>query len=254
MVAMDVQPLLDLKPNPNIPPFRSGDTVRVHAKVVEGERERIQVFEGVVIRIRRGQGNSSFTVRRVSHGIGVERVFPYYSALVEKVEVSRVGKVRRAKLYYLRDRVGKAARIKPGSRARFEELASWRGVSVDELIVEAEEAEAAEEELEAMEADAIEAEAEGVVEDAETEEAAADEPEAEAASDEAPAAEAVEEAAPEAEAAEPEPEASAAEEPAAEAEVVAEDEAPADEAPAEDAAAEEAADGDAESAEDADKS
>jgi large subunit ribosomal protein L19 len=111
-----------LKPNPNIPDFRPGDSVRVHARVVEGDRQRIQVFEGVVIRIRRRGAGSAFTVRRVTHGVGVERVFPYFSPLVEKVEVSRVGKVRRARLYYLRDRVGKAARIKPGPRARFEAL------------------------------------------------------------------------------------------------------------------------------------
>jgi large subunit ribosomal protein L19 len=111
-----------LKPNPNIPDFRPGDSVRVHARVVEGERTRVQVFEGVVIRIRRRGAGSAFTVRRVTHGVGVERVFPYHSPLVEKVEVSRVGKVRRARLYYLRDRVGKAARIKPGPRARFEAL------------------------------------------------------------------------------------------------------------------------------------
>jgi large subunit ribosomal protein L19 len=111
-----------LKPNPNIPDFRPGDAVRVHARVVEGERTRVQIFEGVVIRIRRRGAGSAFTVRRVTHGVGVERVFPYHSPLVEKVEVSRVGKVRRARLYYLRDRVGKAARIKPGSRARFDAL------------------------------------------------------------------------------------------------------------------------------------
>jgi large subunit ribosomal protein L19 len=119
---MNGKSYLDLKPNPNIPDFRPGDSVRVHAKVVEGERERIQIFEGVVIRIRRRGAGSAFTVRRVTHGVGVERVFPYFSPLVEKVEVSRVGRVRRARLYYLRDRVGKAARIKPGSRARFEKL------------------------------------------------------------------------------------------------------------------------------------
>jgi large subunit ribosomal protein L19 len=119
---MNGKSYLDLKPNPNIPDFRPGDSVRVHAKVVEGERERIQVFEGVVIRIRHRGAGSAFTVRRVTHGVGVERVFPYFSPLVEKVEVSRVGRVRRARLYYLRDRVGKAARIKPGSRARFERL------------------------------------------------------------------------------------------------------------------------------------
>ena len=119
---MDANSYVDLKPNTKIPDFRPGDAVRVHAKVVEGDRQRIQVFEGVVIRIRRGGVNSSFTVRRVTHGVGVERVFPYYSPLVDKVEVARVGRVRRARLYYLRQRVGKAARIKPGSRARFEAL------------------------------------------------------------------------------------------------------------------------------------
>jgi large subunit ribosomal protein L19 len=124
---------LDLKPNKNIPAFRVGDTVRVHATVVEGERRRIQVFEGVVIRIRRGGVNSSFTVRRVSHAVGVERVFPYFSPLVEKVEVTRVAKVRRAKLYYLRDRVGKAARLKPGARARFESLTSRPYEEQDEV-------------------------------------------------------------------------------------------------------------------------
>lgn len=121
---MNADAYVDLKPNRNIPAFRVGDTIRVHATVVEGERRRIQVFEGVVIRIRNGGVNSSFTVRRVSHAVGVERVFPYHSPLVEKVEVTRVANVRRAKLYYLRDRVGKAARLKPGARARFESLTS----------------------------------------------------------------------------------------------------------------------------------
>ncbi|MFA5536093.1 MAG: 50S ribosomal protein L19 [Bacillota bacterium] len=96
----------------DIPEFRPGDTVRVHVKVVEGTRERIQVFEGVVIR-RRGSGlQETFTVRRMSYGVGVERIFPVHSPRVDKIEVVRKGKVRRAKLYYLRDRVGKAARIK----------------------------------------------------------------------------------------------------------------------------------------------
>src|SRR5262249_36719908 len=120
--AMDAQSYLELKRNQRIPDFRPGDSVRVHARVVEGDRERIQVFEGVVIRIRTRGAGSSFTVRRVTHGVGVERSFPYHSPLVEKVEVSRVGRVRRARLYYLRDRVGKAARIKPGPRSRFEAL------------------------------------------------------------------------------------------------------------------------------------
>ena len=95
-----------------IPPFGPGDTVRVHQKVVEGDRERIQVFEGVVIGRRGSRTNASFTVRKVSYGIGVERIFPLHSPNIEKIEVVRHGKVRRAKLYYLRSRRGKAARIK----------------------------------------------------------------------------------------------------------------------------------------------
>ena len=95
----------------DIPSFRPGDTVRVYVKVVEGGRERIQVFEGTVLR-RRGSGLSeTFTVRRVSYGVGVERTFLVHSPRLDKIEVKKRGKVRRARLYYLRDRVGKAARI-----------------------------------------------------------------------------------------------------------------------------------------------
>ena len=89
-----------------------GDTVRVHLKVKEGNRERIQVFEGIVIAKKHGGIEETFTVRRVSYGVGVEKVFPVHSPSVEKIELVRHGKVRRAKLYYLRDRVGKAAKIK----------------------------------------------------------------------------------------------------------------------------------------------
>ena len=96
----------------NIPQFAPGDTVRVHAKIVEGNRERIQIFEGVVIG-RQGSGvREMFTVRRSSYGVGVERMFPVHSPRVEKIEVVRRGAVRRAKLYYLRKLTGKAARIK----------------------------------------------------------------------------------------------------------------------------------------------
>ncbi|MCM3713172.1 50S ribosomal protein L19 [Halalkalibacter oceani] len=96
----------------DLPAFRPGDTLRVHVKVVEGTRERIQVFEGVVIK-RRGTGVSeTFTVRKISYGVGVERTFPLHSPKIEKIEVKRRGKVRRAKLYYLRNLRGKAARIK----------------------------------------------------------------------------------------------------------------------------------------------
>jgi len=95
-----------------VPAFGPGDTVRVHAKVVEGTRERIQVFEGVVIRRRSGGINENFTVRRIAaHGIGVERTFLIHSPRIDKIEVTRFGRVRRAKLYYLRGRTGRAARI-----------------------------------------------------------------------------------------------------------------------------------------------
>ncbi|MCH7488627.1 MAG: 50S ribosomal protein L19 [Chloroflexi bacterium] len=110
--------ILDLKPNPKIAEFRPGDTVRVHAKVVEGERERIQVFEGVVIRRRNAGSSSNFTVRRITHEVGVERTFPIYSPRLAKVELVRKGKVRRAKLYYLRGLTGRAARIKEAPRQR----------------------------------------------------------------------------------------------------------------------------------------
>ncbi len=98
---------------PQVPVLHSGDTVRVHVKVVEGSRERIQVFEGVVIAVRGKQGTSTrFTVRRISHGVGVERTFLLHSPRLDKIEVIRHGDVRRAKLFYLRDKVGKSARIR----------------------------------------------------------------------------------------------------------------------------------------------
>nr|WP_279233445.1 50S ribosomal protein L19 [Desulfofundulus thermobenzoicus] len=96
----------------DIPDFHPGDTVRVHVKVVEGNRERIQVFEGVVIRRRGGGLSETFTVRRVSYGVGVERTFPLHSPRIDRIEVVRRGRVRRARLYYLRKLRGKAARIK----------------------------------------------------------------------------------------------------------------------------------------------
>lgn len=106
------------KSEDRIPKFSIGDTVRVHFRIVEGEKERIQVFEGVVIGRQRGETPSGvFTVRRVAFNEGVERVFPLHSPRVEKVEVTREGRVRRAKLYYLRERSGKAARVKAKERA-----------------------------------------------------------------------------------------------------------------------------------------
>lgn len=110
---ISVNEALDVQRNPNIPTFGPGDTVRVGVKVVEGGRERLQNFEGVVIRQNKpNQPDGTFTVRRVTHGVGVERTFAYTSPRVDRVDVVRLGKVRRARLYYLRELVGKAARIK----------------------------------------------------------------------------------------------------------------------------------------------
>jgi len=99
-----------------VPEFRAGDTVKVHVRVVEGSKERIQVFQGVVISRRGGGTRETFTVRKISGGIGVERVFPLHSPVIDKIEVVRLGKVRRAKLYYLRNLRGKAARIEERRR------------------------------------------------------------------------------------------------------------------------------------------
>lgn len=96
----------------DIPSFRPGDTLKVHVKVIEGSRERVQLFEGVVIKRRGGGISETFTVRKISNGVGVERTFPLHSPKLDKIEVARRGKVRRAKLYYLRELRGKAARIK----------------------------------------------------------------------------------------------------------------------------------------------
>ncbi|HYA42460.1 MAG TPA: 50S ribosomal protein L19 [Syntrophobacteraceae bacterium] len=96
----------------DIPAFRIGDTVKVHVKIREGDKERIQVFEGLVIRSHRAKMGATLTVRKVSYGVGVERIFPVHSPQIEKIEVLRRGRIRRSRLYYLRQRVGKAARIR----------------------------------------------------------------------------------------------------------------------------------------------
>jgi large subunit ribosomal protein L19 len=101
----------------DIPDFKVGDTVRVHAKIIEGDKERIQVFEGAVISRANGGNRATFTVRKISYGVGVERIFPLHSPRIDKIEVVTRGRVRRAKLYYLRELSGKAARIK-GTRVR----------------------------------------------------------------------------------------------------------------------------------------
>lgn len=116
-----------------VPVLDVGNTVKVHVRVKEGNRERIQVFEGIIIKKQGGGLNETFTVRRISYGVGVEKTFLVHSPMVEKVEVVRVGKARRAKLYYLRDRVGKAAKTKENIGARIETLE----VSVKEDLAEA---------------------------------------------------------------------------------------------------------------------
>ena len=108
----------------DLPEFRAGDTVRVHVKIKEGEKERIQVFEGTVLGLRRARNHSSFTVRKISFGQGVERIFPLHSPVIDKIEVVRSGRVRRAKLYYLRGLKGKAARLR---EVRVEQEAASRG-------------------------------------------------------------------------------------------------------------------------------
>lgn len=146
-----------------IPELKVGNTVRVHVRIKEGNKERIQVFEGIIIKKQGGGVNSTFTVRRISYGVGVEKTFLVHSPMIEKVEVVRVGKARRAKLYYLRDRVGKAAKTKEKIGARIEN----KEIIIKEEVVPGE----SEAEAVATEADVAEA----VAEDAKIEAAKAEE-------------------------------------------------------------------------------
>ena len=128
-----------------IPELKVGNTVKVHVRIKEGNKERIQVFEGIIIKKQGGGVNSTFTVRKTSYGVGVEKTFLVHSPLVEKVEVVRVGKARRARLFYLRDRVGKAAKTKEMVGARIEN----REITIKEDLVEEPVAEVKEEAVEA---------------------------------------------------------------------------------------------------------
>ena len=130
-----------------VPDIRVGNTVRVHQRIKEGNRQRIQVFEGIVIKKQNGGLNETFTVRRVAYGVGVEKTFLLHSPLIEKVETVRVGKARRAKLYYLRDRVGKAAKTKENTGARIEN----REITIKADLAEEAPVEAAPEEAPAVE-------------------------------------------------------------------------------------------------------
>ena len=133
-----------------IPELKIGDTVRVHQRIKEGNRERIQVFEGIIIKKQGGGVNATFTVRKVAYGVGVEKTFLVHSPMVEKVELVRVGKARRAKLYYLRDRIGKAAKTKENVGARIEN----REITIKAEDVEETPVEAAPEEAPAVETEA----------------------------------------------------------------------------------------------------
>ena len=148
-----------------IPVLKVGNTVRVHQRIKEGNRERIQVFEGIIIKKQGGGVNATFTVRRIASGVGVEKTFLIHSPLVEKVELVRVGKARRAKLYYLRDRVGKAAKTKEQIGARIENKEITEKVAAEEEPVVEEKVEAPVEEAKAVETEAT------PVEEVKTEEA-----------------------------------------------------------------------------------
>ena len=130
-----------------IPALKVGDTVKVHQRIKEGNRERIQVFEGIIIKKQGGGVNATFTVRRVAYGVGVEKTFLIHSPMVEKVELVRVGKARRAKLFYLRDRLGKSAKTKEAIGARIED----KEITIKEDLVEAPAEEVVSEEVAAVE-------------------------------------------------------------------------------------------------------
>jgi len=144
---MDIASVVEIKKNPKIPDITPGDTVKVSARIVEGGKERIQVFQGVILKVRRGGAAASFTVRHVAYGIGVERTFLFSSPLVEKVEIVRHGKVRRARLYYLRNLSGKEARRKI---KRVDIRAKKSGEAVPEPEIEEEAELVADEEAEVM--------------------------------------------------------------------------------------------------------
>jgi large subunit ribosomal protein L19 len=174
----------------NVPRFKAGDTVRVHFQVIEGTRRRVQVFEGIVLKRQGAGARETFTVRKQSFGIGVERTFPLHSPKIEKIEVAAIGDVNRAKLYYLRGRVGKKARVRERRYGAGSELPQ----AVDGALADTEEAPAATEPEDAegpqSEAEVVEAEAEPVDE----EPADAEPADAEPTSEEAPADEAAEDA------------------------------------------------------------
>jgi len=157
----------------NVPRFKAGDTVRVHFQVIEGTRRRVQVFEGIVLKRQGAGARETFTVRKQSFGVGVERTFPLHSPKIEKIEVAAIGDVNRAKLYYLRGRVGKKARVRERRYGAGSELPA----AVEATVAESEEVPAEVEEP--VEAEAVEPEGEAEAAEPETDAAEAEEPEAE---------------------------------------------------------------------------
>jgi large subunit ribosomal protein L19 len=200
----------------NVPRFKAGDTVRVHFQVIEGTRRRVQVFEGIVLKRQGAGARETFTVRKQSFGVGVERTFPLHSPKIEKIEVTAIGDVNRAKLYYLRGRVGKKARVRErryGAGSELPQTAEATPAEDEELTAtEPEDAEGPQSEAEPVEAEPVDEEAtedelvdEEATEDEPTaEEATADEPAEDAPADEGSEPEAAAEE-PEATAEEPEP-------------------------------------------------
>ena len=162
---MDIREFVKPKMNPNIPQISPGDTVKVRLKTMEGDKERLQHFQGVVIKMRKGVDGGSFTVRRVSYGIGVERTFPFQSPTVQNVEVLRHGKVRRAKLYYMRRLSAKRARLKERRERAIEQAAAEEGQVMPEeaqTVLEEEQAVTPEEQVASQE-EQVEAQEEQVM-------------------------------------------------------------------------------------------
>jgi len=170
----------------NVPRFKAGDTVRVHFQVIEGTRRRVQVFEGIVIKRQGAGARETFTVRKQSFGVGVERTFPLHSPKIERIEVAAIGDVNRAKLYYLRGRVGKKARVRERRYGAGSELpqaveATLAAVEDEPIAIEPEDAEGPQSEAEPVEAEAEPADEEATVDEPEAAEAPADEPAEDAA-------------------------------------------------------------------------
>jgi large subunit ribosomal protein L19 len=174
----------------NVPRFKAGDTVRVHFQVIEGTRRRVQVFEGIVLKRQGAGARETFTVRKQSFGIGVERTFPLHSPKIEKIEVAAIGDVNRAKLYYLRGRVGKKARVRERRYGAGSELpVAVEATLAESEALEPEDGEGPQSEAEPVEAEPVEEET-AEAEEATAEEATPDEPAEEAPADESPEPEA----------------------------------------------------------------